>query len=780
MTTDTLKTAIETACARIAPLWPLDAFVAVNPWLGYTELDFATASAEIARASGGRTTIPRADLLAAVDAGHVTEEDIAQAIAETTGAPGTIPDFIAALSEEAGAPVAAPTFAGIAGFDGLVTEDLSAFLAARFDRGQAQWADPLRSEPLYTAWKTLIAADRTAAIAGAGPIHAKAAELAEAAEDEIAATLAVLGLEGDAATAYLTRLLNTLPGWAGWVRHLDWRDGLQGGPGGRLPALLAARAGWDHVLYLAAGDAAKARWDVEKTIYSGDAAAIQPVDLAAQRAFDLAYHRQLFERLETPPSKKDRATVHAAFCIDVRSEPFRRAFEAALPGAETIGFAGFFGLPASIERIGAHGHAHLPVLLAPQITVNEAGASPEETLQIAARKTLLGQVKGAWKAFRGTSVSSFAFVETAGLAFAGALGHSALGKNPEQDHAHGFDWKAAIPEEQRVDVAASILGGMSLGADAAPLVILLGHGSSTVNNPQGSGLDCGACGGQTGEASARIVAALLDDPDVRAGLRAKGVPLPEDTRFIAGLHDTTTDEVTLFGTETLEGDHATLLAEVRDAFLTAGAATRAERAPALASDGDSLLSRARDWAEVRPEWGLAGCAAFIAGPRDLTRNLDLEGRSFLHSYDHDRDESHAVLELIMTAPMVVASWISMAYNSSTVDNATWGAGDKTLHNVVGLGLGLLEGNGGDLKPGLSVQSVHDGRTARHAPVRLTVVIAAPMAAIDGIVTKHEGVRALVENGWISLHAFESGRVWSRTPDGGWHPFREVEELRMSA
>jgi len=202
----------------------------------------------------------------------------------------------------------------------------------------------------------------------------------------------------------------------------------------------------------------------------------------------------------------------------------------------------------------------------------------------------------------------------------------------------------------------------------------------------------------------------------------------------------------------------------------AGKAARIERAPRLGIAADQaaearVLARARDWSEVRPEWGLAGCAAFIAAPRALTRGLDLGGRAFLHSYDWRKDDGFRTLELILTAPLVVASWISLQYYASTVDNRVFGSGNKVLHNVVG-GIGVFEGAGGDLRVGLPLQSISDGRGLVHEPLRLMAVIAAPLDAIDRVLAAHDHIRALVENGWIHLLAVD-GETMRRRTAAGW-------------
>ncbi|HWA57707.1 MAG TPA: putative inorganic carbon transporter subunit DabA, partial [Gemmatimonadales bacterium] len=209
-----------------------------------------------------------------------------------------------------------------------------------------------------------------------------------------------------------------------------------------------------------------------------------------------------------------------------------------------------------------------------------------------------------------------------------------------------------------------------------------------------------------------------------------------------------------------------------------GQRARAERAGPLGLaglTGDALdravRRRAADWSEVRPEWGLARNAAFVVAPRERTRGLDLAGRSFLHEYRWQEDRGFGVLELIMTAPMVVTHWINMQYYASTVDNHRYGSGNKVLHNVVGGSLGVFEGAGGDLRVGLALQSVHDGRDWYHEPLRLSVVIEAPAEAIDAIIAKHRLVSDLVANEWLFLYRIDSadGGIQQRRGDG-WHSF----------
>ena len=195
-----------------------------------------------------------------------------------------------------------------------------------------------------------------------------------------------------------------------------------------------------------------------------------------------------------------------------------------------------------------------------------------------------------------------------------------------------------------------------------------------------------------------------------------------------------------------------------------GLAPRAGHHPLLTE----LRRRANDGAQTRPEWGLAGNAAFLIAPRNRSHGAVLDGRCFLHDYDFSSDQDGSVLELLMTAPMVVAHWINWQYHASTCDPERLGSGNKLLHNVVGGNLGVFEGNGGDLRIGLSRQSLHDGKRWVHEPLRLTVIIDAPQAAIAHIIDKHIAIRRLVDNGWLHLWRFAPSG-FERYQRGEWLP-----------
>ncbi len=384
--------------------------------------------------------------------------------------------------------------------------------------------------------------------------------------------------------------------------------------------------------------------------------------------------------------------------------------------------------------------------------------------------------------FKLAAVSSFAFVEGVGPLYLGKLLRDALGL-PHGPHKNepAPQLDTALEANARVDMAAAILRGMSFTREFAPLVLLLGHGANVVNNPHASALHCGACGGHPGDVNSRLLAGLLNDPMVRAGLAGKGTALPADTLFVAGMHDTTTECVTLFPNSEAEPDQQKVLA-AKTLLEKASAIARQERALRLpGGTAKGLSKRGRDWSQTRPEWGLAGCNAFIAAPRARTRGKNLQGRIFLHDYDWHQDEDFKILELILTAPVVVASWISLQYYGSTVAPHIFGSGNKLLHNVTG-GIGVVEGNGGCLRTGLPWQSVHDGVRMVHEPLRLTVCVEAPREAMTDILGRHGSLRDLFDNGWLHLFALD-GRgqmAWRYAGRLEWAGFEGMAAPREAA
>jgi uncharacterized protein YbcC (UPF0753/DUF2309 family) len=814
-----LQAAIEAACRRIAPLWPLKHFVAVNPFLGFTDRTFHATCTTMRRVARIDMLMPRRFYRQALADGLIEDRDLAEALAAAPRdweVPASVAELRAELAKDVsiktGRSAVVATVAEVldtlaagdkqASRTAFMVDEISKWCAAYFDEGQSVWRLPSRSLRPYAAWRAAMRHDRNPEVMGIAGFRAAVAELPA---DPVAAIEAVLreqAIPDRAVADYLHQALSDIGGWAAYARYLVWNNELYGREDDTLVQLLAIRVVWGYTLFLEhrqnkdfreawhrAMQAAATPPEDEQLGHDPDIA----IDSLLQEAYEGGYQRRLLAQIGQntveirSKSAALRKQVQAAFCIDVRSEVYRRAFESVFTDAETLGFAGFFGYPIEYVQIGhVAGGAQCPVLLTPKFVVCEGvkNASNDEEAEILGLRQLRRRAAKAWKSFKLAAVSSFIYVEAAGLLYASKILSDSLSltrpvKDPNID---GLDKQVqgrvgprieartvggrqtGFDATQRLIQAEAVLRGMSLTDKFARLVLLIGHGSTTANNPHASGLDCGACGGHTGEANARVAALILNLPDVRAGLRGRGIDIPEDTWFLGCLHDTTTDDIQIFDANDAPATHTDEIRRVRGRLSRASSLARLERAVLLGvpegpKTESRVLARSRDWSQVRPEWGLAGNAAFIAAPRTRTRGIDLGGRAFLHDYDWRSDRDFGVLQLIMTAPMVVASWINLQYYGSTVNNRAFGAGNKVLHNVTGT-IGVLEGNAGDLKVGLPWQSVHDGRRLVHEPLRLNVVIEAPLEAINGVIAKDRAVRELVDNRWVHLFALSDQGIVS--------------------
>jgi len=778
-----LKVAADGAARAIPPVWPLASSVAVNPYLGQTGLTLAETAALMARVAGTPVTMPRSWHRERIASGAITENDLAAALAASpeAGKPGSVGVLLAAIARESAPIKAVPTVADLAakasGIDwpGIIAERFGAWAGGYFDQGQALWAAP-RGKGAYAAWQAVATHDLTPEIAGLTGFGAFVADAPERAAEALASAVAGLQLPPAALETYFHSLLVTLGGWAHVARYELWQAELAGRSDETITDFLTIRLLWEQALLTRYGSEIGQAWlaaieaHEEPVLPSED----QIIDAILQEAAERAAQGALAKTLTAPLSGFERQSsiqgppvLQAAFCIDVRSEIFRRALESLDRRIQTLGFAGFFGLTASHQRYASDIAEHrLPVLLGAGLTTRTGGAGATD-----ARHT--ARAARAWGRFKLAAVSSFAFVEAAGPIYIGKLVKDALGLKANKAPRDPKPFADPAPDSAtRAAMAASILGAMSLTGDFAPLVLLVGHGANVVNNPHASGLHCGACGGYSGEVNARLLAGLLNDPIVRARLIDKGIVIPSATLFVAALHDTTTDTVTLYTEDQPNDAHGAAIAQAERWLAAAAVLTRSERAlrlPRAAGDA-SVIKRSRDWSETRAEWALAGCKAFIAAPRLRTAGRSLEGRAFLHDYVWRRDEGFGVLELIMTAPVVVASWISLQYYGSSVAPQLFGGGNKLLHNVVG-GIGVIEGNGGPLRAGLPWQSVHDGHALMHEPLRLSVCIEAPREAMTAVLEKHGNVRALFDNKWLHLFAIddEGQLAWRYAGDLQWEP-----------
>lgn len=806
MSDPALLEAAERACERIAPTWPLDRFIAVNPFWQRIDKPLPRVAGELAALSGARLLMPRSWYAGEWRAGRLRSEHVLEAIAES-GADITEEDLIASFWIKEPTPTRRPLVVDVLEtlrkreheqtWREFVMERISRFCASYFDDGQAQVEAP-HQNGFYATWRAQAESDRMPSLfMGLGQYRSTSESLPFRPDDMIARACTDLGVPVTERERYFAALLLDVNGWASWCAYLRWQARLSGKEDGHIRELLAIRLAWEWLLLRSSDNAIEAEWHFAMASWTAIDRAAQLArsdDWILQRAVELAWLAKIRPKFAQgfEATKPAQPKMQAAFCLDVRSEVFRRALEAQSDGIQTIGAAGFFGIPIEYEQLGADdGRPQLPGLLGPKYRVTDTNVPRGLEDK---RRGRLGAAS-AWKAFKSSSLSSFAFVDSIGLFFARNLyndafsrrsmhveHHDRAGLNELENrqrlpritgHADGTN----VAPEEYVNLAEGFLRTIGLTRDFARLVLLIGHGSETRNNAHAAGLDCGACCGQPGEINARAAAALFNDPGVRSGLAARGLAVPETTLFVGGLHNTTTDDVSLFVEDKGASSHAADIAAARGVMDRASVVARRERAPRLGvaelSDGQlhaAAVKRARNWAEVRPEWGLAGNAMFVVAPRERTKHINFEGRTFLHDYRFEDDKDLSILSGIVGGPVVVGHWINFQYYASTVDNARYGCGDKVLHNIVGGHLGVLEGNGGDLRIGLSLQSLHDGERWVHAPLRLAVFIEASRDAIDAVMEKHPRVRELVDHEWIHMFQLDAVEraVYARRRDG-WKP-----------
>jgi len=799
---EALRNAVSSTVDSISPTWPLDRMIAVNPYWGRAQQTFEEAAGELAKIAGSAMTLPMDEYREAWRRGEVTIDDLSLALAEQRSVRSP-EQLIAALGEKHEMPSPLPLLSDSIdrkrdlrlqpAWCDTITHQVSQFCAAYFDRDQAEW-HPDRSSRLFDSWRDALIEDHSVALLMNAPqISTRARRLKHDAEQQIAASLEQLAIPESEWSSYLQVVLMRVSGWAAWCAYQRWQARLEGSEDQTLVDLLAIRLSWETLLDDGArgADSPWSCWRVEWQRRSeGFDRSSMELHLIWQRAQEINYQRNLRQRLLATHGAEGGEQnsldvlpdVQAVFCIDVRSEVYRRHLEAQSRTINTLGFAGFFGLPISYTPLGTRAtRPQLPGLLAPALNITDSsGDAGVDSKIMSARVRRLRDMAG-WRLFQLAPLSSFTLVETLGIGYLGNLVRRTLpgGAAPAYNEHLGLGCEAARALRPTLDESAAdgvdgqammarqVLRGMGLDTRFARVVLLLGHGSQSRNNPHRAGLDCGACGGQTGEVNARALAGLLNASAVRQRLREYGIEIPCSTHFIAGLHNTVTDEVHLFDLGLLPASHAKDYERLKGHLAAAAESARRERAlalglGALVNQPEQLLLALRrntdDWAQTRPEWGLASNAAFVIAPRGRTRGVDLQGRCFLHDYDARRDEDGSLLEQIMTAPMIVTNWINMQYYASTVDNRRYGSGNKTLHNVVGGRIGVFEGNGGDLRIGLPWQSLNDGERWLHTPLRLTVVIEAPRESVDRVIARHEIVRQLVHNRWLHLMRLEGNRM----------------------
>ncbi|RLM56771.1 DUF2309 domain-containing protein [Halobellus sp. Atlit-31R] len=782
-TESAVRESVSQAASTVGSVWPLHSFVTANPLAGFEDRPFHEATARAEALLGG-DGYPSVDVFRrAWETGQIDADVLRTHLADHgyDADPETLLGRMAAAqSGETRASVGSEPTADTATdrVDAVLTKWLAAFL----DQGQAAWSMPNREEGFYAAFRAAAPYDSRI------PDRTAIADLPDEPIDAIRERLSECPV--GRWTEVFEFQLAALPGWTGFIKQ---RAADEGAWQSRYPITLVGYLAVRLTLVdlFDAPLEPTATSDADADDADADENAI-PLPELWLRAWEATYRRELVDRLTDASAaharesgvqddqsgvQDDRPDAQLVFCIDTRSEVLRRHIEAA-GNYETHGYAGFFGIPMRYTGYGSKVtvDACPPIVDAQhRITERPAEGRTAERDEHERWHGVASAARTVVKDLRSNAATVFSFVESAGLGYGASLAARTLlpsrvydlfeavdervvddhefceaSFDPETGSSH--ELPAGLTLEERVEYAATafeLLGWEQF----ARVVVFAGHGSQTTNNPFESSLDCGACAGNAGGPNARVLAQICNDEAVKSVLRDRGFDIPTDTVFLAAEHNTTTDDVELYaGPGDVPASHAPDVERLRADLAAARAGAAAER---VGADGDraalrEVERRAADWAETRPEWGLAGNAGFVIGPRALTEGLDLDGRAFLHSYDWRTDADGDALEAILTGPMVVTQWINSQYYFATVDNAVYGSGSKVTQNPVG-NVGVYQGNGGDILGGLPLQSLMSGADEPyHQPLRLSTVLHAPVDRVTDVLTDHEKLVELLDNGWLSL------------------------------
>ncbi|NBV41780.1 DUF2309 family protein [bacterium] len=748
----TVAEMVTTVIKRVAPQWPLPATVAVNPYHGIMEMSPLSAARHMMTTSGNPIADDPAIYLSRLE--HVNDDDCKLASVQTGVPCRNVNDLTQKLADLKINRQAMPTYLDLA--NQLTGMNWTRMFVDHTSDWVSGWVDTIqvrltrsKEGSLWNDWVRGVGSDNGLRRRGFGSVSDIARRASQTTPVQWIGTcvdeLAPPGLQLE----YLETRLRSLIGWASALAtsHFNKPTALDNH---RVVDLLAIGLTWDFAAKSQLSAWSKPIYDKMITKYHTEISPAQIEALVlAQFALEASDRRKFLQTVGNASQKtiETHPSVHAVFCIDVRSERIRRHLESVSDTIRTSGFAGFFGALVSISD---------PTLSTP---ANQAPVlfNPTHTLPLTDHHWIKSKHDrnrwwDAWRGFKENAISCFSYMGPMGVTHLPDMIRSTLKWVPETPPTQHHDRNLALAEavdnlpiQDRVDIASGFLKGVGMTVFAST-VLIVGHGAAMVNNPHVSSYDCGACGGRSGSTNALIICAILNDRVVRARLADSGIHIPDHTHFCPMVHNTTTDDLVELNPK------QPLTDQIRSLLNQASELTRTERGLS------QPRIRARDWSELRPEWGLVNCHWFIAAPRSMTQKLTLSGQTFLHDYDPKMDPDNTVLEVILTAPVTVATWINMAYNAAVWDPNHFGGGNKWRHNATS-GIGVLEGVSGDLRIGFPKQAIHDGNDWVHRPQRLGVVVRAKPDTIREIVDRHSNLRNAVANYWIHLYTIdELGRI----------------------
>ena len=682
----------------------------------------------------------------------------------------------------------------------LVQPVLFRLLANFLDQGISQWTVARSGESFWQCVRRLVE-DSFVPLSPLGDARGRAL-LKLTPDAAIQQALAEMVGHESLYEQYLLEMLLTHPGWSGMVRVIETTpEALLTRRHISLKELMAVELALE-VCFLnrKRGDGllkVEALPQLMQVARLEDMLAYPQIPLRLKvwhEAMEFSLHAELLNALKAqrepdqhPADRTDRSPRYQAlFCIDDRECSLRRHLESLEPAIETFGAAGFFGIDFLYKGIDdAYAVAQCPVVITPRHLVVESKINAADTEKAGASAQAALHFRSS-----GGLLRNWIFTQTLGLGYAAKMAFEVFrpGAKPlkisqlSEVNAHtrlhllreneepGQDGPLiGFSHQEMADKLEGLLRNIGLIRHFAPLVVVVAHGSSSVNNPHFAAYDCGACAGKPGVPNARAFAWMANDPAVRKILAERGIVIPDNTCFVPALHNTSRDEVSYYD-QHLHQEPPPGLADFQALMQKALGLNATERCRwfELGPDTDDadislrhVASRASSIFEPRPELNHSNNLYCVVGHRGLTRNLYMDRRAFLHSYDPATDPAGDILRKILTAIIPVCGGINLEYLFSRLDNSVYGAGTKLPHNVIGL-LGVANGVDGDLRTGLPSQMVEV-----HEPARLLFVIEQTPDIILAAIRQLGALKPWLDNEWVRLAACHpaSGALFWYTAQG---------------
>jgi uncharacterized protein YbcC (UPF0753/DUF2309 family) len=691
-----LDSLISKAVSMVTPVWPLKKAIAVNPLLAYQHLNFFEALERNQSIFYSPLQCP------------LTKEKVKE-----------------------------------------VNLELIKWLKSFLDDEISTLKMPYKNEGFFRAWLKLIKYDRTIKKNEAN--YKWLEKIPESSHEALLFALKHLELSPECWGNYFLFSLSTLPGFCGYIK---WKNDWQKDLSITFKDFIAVKANLDLLLNTSPSN------EFLNTLNK-----IKPFSSKFDRQKIEESERQYKQKIicelkeeKTILSKPKLIEAQLVFCIDTRSEPLRRKLENK--GFETFGFAGFFGLPININcKHSSHKFDACPVILKPSFNITRT-VECNTKIQSATFKLKEHLKKSSKKGFKDLKynfATAFTLAESSGLfcgiwmAIKTLLPVTSKKLRTFLENKKGLITKSKyciddIPLENQIEMAYNNLKMFGFTSNFSPLVVFVGHKSTSENNAHASGLDCGACGANPGSSNALILAQILNRSAVRQALKIKGIEIADTTTFIGATHNTALDDIEFHCSESLNASSLKSLELLKNTMHEINASN-----PSL----KNKLKASSDWSVTRPEWGLARNASFIIAKRDFSKHVNLDARSFLHSYDYKEDQNFEYLKQIMLGPLMVANWINTQYFFSTYDNISYGSLSKLTHNIVG-NFGVMQGNLSDLMHGMTFESLYeDDNKPYHEPLRLLTIIEAPKEAVIDVINSNLTLKELVKNQWLNIVLFDA-------------------------